>query len=183
MPPRGIQEPYPGRNYYTKLVDEEVLQNFPANSFVMRNAVGRFVEYDGATDVNTADVRYAPEPPHNYGTFRQGGSKLEVLLKRGEGEAEPEIEITAYNGGAAITAAQLQVGKEYGITRIAAGAANNPTGRTQWVLDLTKTTAAQAVLRIKEIDLRGFLATGKVADWHTGGVGDNFARVLVTIVK
>lgn len=185
IPRRAIQQPHPARTYLTNGVPEEALQNFGACQFVMRSANGRFIAYDGTTPLAAGNVRFAPEPPHNFPTYREGRNLLEVL------EDEREIEIDAYNGGTLLTEADLAVGKQYGLTRIAIGGGSkdtdgrggNETDQAQWVLDVAKTGAA-AVVEITANMLRGFMSTGRTPNgWHTGYSDDITARVVVKIIR
>ena len=185
-PLNKILMPHPARVFQTNLVPEAALQDFGPCRFVMPQADGSYVEYDGAADPATVDVRFNTAPPHNYKDFIEGRNWLEVLEK----DADREIEISLYKGGAALTAADLTIGKVYGVTKIQQSAADNapykggegfPT--SVWYLDATKTTAAVALCRITAINLRGFGPFGAFKDNNTGGVEDLTARVLVRIVK
>lgn len=191
IPRRAIIQPHTGREYMTNGVPEEALQNFGACQFVMRSANGRFIVYDGVTAQAQRNIRFAPEPPHNWSTYREGRNLLEVL-EIGE---RREIEIDVYNNGTPLTEADLAIGKRYGLTRIAKGGGSkgtdpnlpdfgrggNETDQAQWVVDVTKT--ANVVVEITANMLRGFLATGRTPNgWHTGYSDDITARVLVKII-
>jgi len=181
-----IQMPHPARVFQTNLVPEAALQNFGPCRFVMPQADGSFIEYDGTTDPGTVDVRFNTAPPHNYAAFIEGRNLLEVLEK----DADREIEISLYKGGVALTAADLVVGKVYGVTKITQSALASapykggeglPT--SVWYLDATKTAATVAFCRITAVNLRGFGPFGAFKDNNTGGVEDLTARVLGRLVK
>lgn len=183
IPRRDIKQPHPARVYLTTGVPEEALQNFGACQFVMRSANGRFIAYDGAVALAQGNIRFAPEPPHNYSTYKEGRNLLEVL------EDGREIEIDVYKAGAALTEADLAVGKRYGVTLIAKGGGvkdangrgGNETDQGQWVVDVAKT--ANPVVEITGNMLRGIFASGRTPNgFHTGYSDDITARVLVKII-
>lgn len=179
-----IKPPHPARVFQTNLVPEAPLQDFGACRFVMPDASGQYIEYDGTTDPATKEVRFSTAPPHNYAAYIEGRNFLEVMEKG----HDREIEITLYKGGAVLAAADLAVGKVLGVTKITAS--GNLPYRTDpqmpastWYLDATKTTAAVGVCQITAVSLRGFGPFGSFKDFNTGGVGDRAARVLVRLLR
>ena len=174
-----FQEPAPNRNYETVGVDEEILQTFASPGFVMPNAAGRYIPYDGTSDPGLLDIRFAVEPAHNYPRIQVGASKLEVLGKA----MLREIEITMFKGGVLLTAADLTIGKNYGVTLVPSATACNGTGKAIWTIDPAKVLGTVACLKVTAIDLRGFFSTGRVVNMDTGTAGDFTARVLAVLYR